>query len=214
MDTRPDRQHDDADELLRAALLDAAQSAAVSLKVGGLPVSETVTVVFHGRRDLGTIQTYVAPGALGQGDRVGADKLLRVPCDLDLADAGDRGDAERLYQEQALALRDALEAADTVLALWREELGGLAGPAVDVDHRVGLDVPLPAPRLMPTALVAPQRGPVVAPGSCARRARTPRGGGAARRRPLRRAGAGPPPAARGPPAARHRLRAARRLAHL
>src|SRR5439155_463698 len=69
MDTTPDRQHDDADELLRAALLDAAQSAAVSLKVGGLPVSRTVTVVFHGRRDLGTIQTYVAPGARARPGR-------------------------------------------------------------------------------------------------------------------------------------------------
>jgi hypothetical protein len=163
MDTTPDRHDDDADELLRAALIDAAQSAAVSLKVGGLPVSRTVTVVFHGRRDLGTVQTYVAPGALGQGDRVGADRLLRVPCDLDLAEADDREEAERLYREQALALRDALEAADTVLALWRAELGALAGPVVDVEHRVGLDVPLPAPRLMPTALVAPERGLVVAP---------------------------------------------------
>jgi hypothetical protein len=163
MDATPDRHADDADVLLRAALIDAAQSAAVSLKVGGLPVSQTVTVVFHGRRDLGTIQTYIAPGALGQGDTVGADRLLRVPCDLDLADADDREEAERLYRSQAHALRDALEAADTVLALWREELGELAGPVIDVDRRVGLGVPLPAPRLMPTALVAPERGLVVAP---------------------------------------------------
>src|SRR3954463_8119971 len=114
MDTTPDRHADDADELLRAALIDAAQSAAVSLKVGGLPVSEIVTVVFHGRRDLGTIQTYIAPGALGQGDRVGADRLPRAPLALDLADADGREEAERLYRAQAQALRDALEAADTV----------------------------------------------------------------------------------------------------
>ena len=51
-----------ADDLLRRALIDAESSAAVALSVGGLPVSDEVTVIFHGRRDLGTIQTYVAPG--------------------------------------------------------------------------------------------------------------------------------------------------------
>lgn len=44
--------HDDAaEELLRRALLDDASSVAVSLRVGGLPVSDAVTVIFHGRRD-------------------------------------------------------------------------------------------------------------------------------------------------------------------
>jgi hypothetical protein len=38
--------------------------------------------------------------------------LLRVPCDLDLGDAEDRAEAERLYVEQASALRDALVGAD------------------------------------------------------------------------------------------------------
>ena len=42
-----------ADDLLRRALIDAEASAAVALSVGGLPVSEEVTVIFHGRRDLG-----------------------------------------------------------------------------------------------------------------------------------------------------------------
>jgi hypothetical protein len=131
--------------------------------VGNLPVSDAVTVVFHGRRDLGTIQTYVARGALGEGDRVGTRDLLRVPCDLDLAEAEDREEAERLYTEQALAMRDALLSADTVLDVWRGPLEDVAGRSVDVDFSLELDVRLPAHRLMPTALVAPDRGLVIAP---------------------------------------------------
>src|SRR4030088_759396 len=65
-----------ADDLLRRALIDAESSAAVALSVGGLPVSEEVTVIFHGRRDLGTIQTYVAPGRHGAGGGGGA---VRAP---------------------------------------------------------------------------------------------------------------------------------------
>jgi len=56
---------DTAEKLLRRALLDDTASAAVSLRVGGLPVSEALTVIFHGRRDLGTLQTYVTSGRLG-----------------------------------------------------------------------------------------------------------------------------------------------------
>ena len=60
--------HDDgAEELLRRALLDESTSVAVSLTVGGLPLSDAVTVIFHGRRDLGTLQTYVACGSRGAG---------------------------------------------------------------------------------------------------------------------------------------------------
>src|ERR1700744_4102907 len=97
-----------AEDLLRRALLDDASAVAVSLRVGGLPVSEAVTVIFHGRRDLGTLQTYVTTGSLSAGATVAANDLLRVPCDLDLADAEDRTEAEHLYLEQATALRDAL----------------------------------------------------------------------------------------------------------
>src|SRR5438067_3564735 len=136
-----------AEELLRRALLDDATSVAVSLKVSGLPVSESVTVIFHGRRDLGTLQTYVTPGSLGAGTRVAASELLRVPCDLDLADAEDRAEAERLYVEQASALRDALVGADVVLDVWREPLGELIGREVAIDHSVELSVHLPAHRL-------------------------------------------------------------------
>jgi hypothetical protein len=152
-----------ADDLLRRALIDAESSAAVALSVGGLPVSDEVTVIFHGRRDLGTIQTYVAPGRHGAGESVGAAELLRVPCDLDLADAEDRDEAERLYAEQARAMRDALVGADTVLEVWREPLTDIAGSDVAVERSVELNVELPAHRLLPVALVAPERRLVVAP---------------------------------------------------
>jgi hypothetical protein len=160
--------HDDSEELLRRALLDESASVAVSLRVGGLPVSEAVTVIFHGRRDLGTLQTYVTSGSLGAGSTVAASDLLRVPCDLDLADAEDRAEAEQLYLEQATALRDALVGADVVLDVWREPLAELVSPAVAVDHSVELPVRLPAPRLLPTALVARDAQLVVTPVCSAR----------------------------------------------
>jgi hypothetical protein len=150
-----------ADELFRRALIDADASAAVALRVLGLPLCEALTVVFHGRRDLGTIQTYVAHGGRGAGAAVAADELMRVPCDLDLAAAGDREEAELLYAEQAAALRDALEAADTVLDIWREPLQDFTQTRVEVDRRIGLDVRLPAHRLLPAALVAPDMQIVV-----------------------------------------------------
>jgi hypothetical protein len=154
---------DNPDELLRRALLDDASSVAISLKVEGLPVSDAVTVIFHGRRDLGTLQTYITNGSRGTGARVSASELLRVPCDLDLADACDRDEAERLYAEQARALRDALVGADTVLDVWREPLDELSDGHLEIDHSVELSVKLPVPRLLPTALVAPDCQLVVTP---------------------------------------------------
>jgi hypothetical protein len=148
---------DHADDLLRRALIDAEASASVALRVAPLTLSETLTVVFHGRRDLGTLQTYVAHGGRGAGDAVKKDELLRVPCDLDLAAAGDRAEAEHLFAEQAAALRDALVGADTVLDIWREPLEELTHDKVRVDRRVQLGVRLPAHRLMPTALLAPEK---------------------------------------------------------
>jgi len=127
-----------------------------------------MTVIFHGRRDLGTLQTYVAWGALGAGSTVSAGELLRVPCDLDLADAEDRAEAEQLYIDQATALRDALVGADTVLGVWREPLSELAGSGVAVDHSARLSIKLPAPRLLPTALVATESQLVVTPVCSAR----------------------------------------------
>ncbi len=152
---------DHADDLLRRALIDAEASAAVALRVRSLPVCDTLTVVFHGRRDLGTIQTYVAHGGRGAGSAVASGELLRVPCDLDLAAARDRDEAEGLYAEQAGALRDALVGADTVLDIWREPLEELADTSVQLDRRIDLQVRLPAHRLLPAALVAPEKGIVV-----------------------------------------------------
>jgi hypothetical protein len=152
---------DHADDLLRRALIDAEASAAVALRVAPLPLCDTLTVVFHGRRDLGTIQTYVTHGGRGAGSAVSAGELMRVPCDLDLGAAEDREEAERLYAEQAAAMRDALVGADTVLDIWREPLEDLAGARVQVDRRIQLDVRLPAHRLLPAALVAPEKRIVV-----------------------------------------------------
>jgi hypothetical protein len=157
-----------AEELLRRALLDDSTAVAVSLRVEPLPVTEAVTVIFHGRRDLGTLQTYVTYGSKGAGATVAASELLRVPCDLDLAAAGDRDEAERLYAEQATALRDALVGADTVLDVWREPLDEISDGRLTVDHSVQLSVGLPAPRLLPTALVDPDRKLVVTPVCSAR----------------------------------------------
>ncbi len=166
-----DPRHDDddgADELLERALLDPEASAAVALRVEGLPLSEALTVVFHGRRDLGTIQTYVAHGGRGAGEALSAREMLRVPCDLDLADAGSRAEAEHLYAEQARAIRDALQAADTVLDLWRDALSAVADAPVGVDRSIELRMNLPAPRLMPIALVDREHQLTVAPVCSAR----------------------------------------------
>jgi hypothetical protein len=159
---------EDPDELLRRALLDAQASASVALRVQPLSTCDALTIIFHGRRDLGTIQTYVAHGGLGTGAQVGARDLLRVPCDLDLAEASGRHEAEELYADQARALRDAIQAADTVLAVWRQPLAEASGSAVAVDRSIDLPVQLPAHRLMPVALVAPERRVVVAPVCSAR----------------------------------------------
>jgi hypothetical protein len=162
-DEDADAQHEASEQLLRRALIDDSSSVAVSLRVGGLPVSEAVTVIFHGRRDLGTLQTYITPGSRGAGATVAANQLLRVPCDLDLADAEDRDEAAQLYLEQATTLRDALVGADVVLDVWREPLCELIGSEVQVDYSLELPVRLPAARLMPTALVAPEFQLVVTP---------------------------------------------------
>ncbi|MGZ4351178.1 MAG: hypothetical protein ACXVRX_11720, partial [Solirubrobacteraceae bacterium] len=66
----PTREEGGAEELLRRALLDDSSAVAVSLRVSGLPLSDSMTVIFHGRRDLGTLQTYVARGSRGAGATV------------------------------------------------------------------------------------------------------------------------------------------------
>ena len=162
------QQHEEAEALLRRALIDAERSAAVALRVEGLALAHALTVVFHGRSDLGTVQTYVANGGHGAGAALGASDLLRVPCDLDLGEAESLDEAEELYADQARALRDALTAADTVLAIWRDPLEELTEGEVTVDRSVALPVRLPAHRLMPVALVAPEKRLTIAPVCAAR----------------------------------------------
>jgi hypothetical protein len=153
----------EAEELLRRALLDPDDAAAVALKIHGLALAEELTVVFHGRRDLGTIQTYVANGGHGHGERLGARDLLRVPVDLDLGETYTRAEAQEAYAAQARTFRDALQAADTVLAIWAQPLEDVAESRVTLARSVDLDIPLPAHRLMPIALVAPERHLTVVP---------------------------------------------------
>lgn len=153
----------DAEDLLRRALLDDSSAVTVSLRIGGLPVSDSITIIFYARRDLGTLQTYLTPGSRGAGSVVALEDLLRVPCDLDLADAEDRAEAERIYAEQARTLRDAVVGADIVLDVWRESLLEFAGATVEVQRSVELSVRIPVPRLLPTALVAPDARIVVTP---------------------------------------------------
>jgi hypothetical protein len=146
-----------AEELLRRALLDEARSAAVAMRVDGLALCDELTVIFHGRSDLSTIQTYVALGGHGTGAAISGDALLRVPCDLDLADATDRTEARRLYRDQAGHLRDAVIAADTVLSIWREPLASMTENAIVIELGVATQLDAPAPRLIPVALRAPER---------------------------------------------------------
>src|ERR1700728_4846491 len=160
-------QDGDAEELLKRALLDAGSAVSVSLRIDGLPLSEAVTVIFYARRDLGTLQTYLTPGSRGAGTSISPAELLRVPCDLDLADASDRDEAQHLYAEQARTLRDTLVGADVVLDLWREALAEVLGNVV-LKMAVELPERSPLPRLMPTALVAPESQVVVTPVCSAR----------------------------------------------
>jgi hypothetical protein len=153
----------ESDDLLRRALIEPGKSVAVALRVSGLSLTESLTVVFHGRRDLGTLQTYVTNGERLAGAQVTVGELLRVPCDLDLAEASDREEAERLYVEQAGVMRDALVGADTVLSIWQEPLADLVQCEVDVDRRIELEVKLPAHRLMPCALSAAEKNILVTP---------------------------------------------------
>ena len=158
-----------ADELFRRALIDADASAAVALRVMGLPAVRG------------------ADGRLPRPARPRHDPDLRRPrrarrrrgrrrrraaCACRATSTSprpsDREEAEQLYAEQAAALRDALEAADTVLDIWREPLEDLA------QARVGGRPP-------DRARGAPARAP-----AAARRARGARQGDRRHRRLLRR----------------------------
>ena len=48
-----------------------------------------------------------------------------------------------------------------MLSVWQEPFEDLVHSRVDVDRRIGLDVRLPAHRLLPAALVAPEKQIVV-----------------------------------------------------
>jgi hypothetical protein len=158
---------DSAEELLGRALLDHDDGAAVAMRVDGLALAGELTIIFHGRRDLSTIQTYIALGGHGAGEAVDPADLLRVPCYLDLSDAETREDAEQLYREQAGLLRESLRAADTVLAVWSGPLAELTASRVRVE-RACAGGELPAPLLMPIALRACETGVTVAPVCSAR----------------------------------------------
>ena len=65
---------DHSDDLLKRALIDAEAAASVALRITPLTLSEALTVVFHGRKDLGTIQTYIAHGGRGAGEALGKNE--------------------------------------------------------------------------------------------------------------------------------------------
>src|SRR3954447_11624994 len=98
----PHAQHpgDDADDLLRRALIDPEQSVALALEVNGLALADALTVVFHRRTDLGTLQLCIAHGRRGADSAIAAGEMLRLPVDLDLGDGETRDEAEEAYGEQ------------------------------------------------------------------------------------------------------------------
>ena len=174
------QQDGDADELLRRALLDDSSSVAVSLRVDGLPLSEAVTVIFHARRDLGTLQTYVTCGSRGAGATVAAERAVAGP----LRPRPRRGRGPRGGRA---AVRRAGDDASR-RAGWRRHRArrlaraaeAMIGSSVAVDNSVQLSVRLPAHRLLPTALVARDSQLIVTPG--VQRAHAGRGPAAARDR--------------------------------
>ncbi len=167
MDEQHDRYaEDDADDLLRRALIDPEASVAVALKVDGLALADALTVVFHGRArprhdpDLRHPRRPAAPATRGRARTSSCASRATSTSATPRAATRPR----RLYAEQARTLRDALVAADTVLAIWREPLADAGrGPASRSTRSIDLGVRLPAHRLMPVALVAPDRHLTIAP---------------------------------------------------
>jgi hypothetical protein len=151
----------DADDLLRRALLEPEAAASVALRSGAWRCARRSPVIFHGRRDLGTVQTYVTHGGHGAGDAVAPPTCCGCRATWTWPTRTPAARPEELYAAQAAALRDAAAAADTVLALWREALDEVAEAPVGIERSVDLPVQLPAHRLMPVALVAPDRQLVV-----------------------------------------------------
>ena len=157
------RRDDRSEDLLKRALLDAEAVAAVALKVDGLPALRVGHDHLPRPPRPGHHPDLCRPrpprhrrGGLAQ--RAAARPVRPRP-----RRRRDREEAEQLYAEQAAALRDALVGADTVLDIWREPLSAMAGSTVAVDRSIELQVNLPAHRVLPVALVAPERQLVVAP---------------------------------------------------
>ena len=137
-------------------------SAAVALRVGGLPLCDTLTVVFHGRRDLGTIQTYVAHGGRGAGSAVAAGRAAARPLrPRPRRRRGPRRGRGALRRAGRRAARRARRRRHGARRLARAARGAGRATRVAVDRRIALDVRLPAHRLLPAALVAPEQQIVV-----------------------------------------------------
>ena len=151
-----------ADDLLRRALIDADAAASVALRVTPLSLSETLTVVFHGRKDLGTIQTYIAHGGRGAGDAVGKDELMRVP----LRPRPRRAPRTARRPSTCSPSRPARCATRWSAPTPCSTSGASRSRTwshdhIRVDRRLHLNVRLPAHRLLPTALVSPEKQIVV-----------------------------------------------------
>ena len=148
----------DADDLLQRALIDAEACAAVALKVCELPLSEALTVIFHGRRDLGTMQTYVAHGGARRGlrgrRRRAAARAVRPRSRRRRRARRGRGALRRPGQGAARRDRRRGHGAGR---LGRAARGARRARDVAVDRSIDLRVRLPAHRLMPVALSAPER---------------------------------------------------------
>ena len=107
---------DNSEELLRRALIDPEASVAVALRVGGLALSEALTVVFHGRARPRHDPDLRRPRAARRGRaRSAPTSCCACPATSTSATPRTAHEAERLYAEQARTLRDALLGADTVL---------------------------------------------------------------------------------------------------
>ena len=159
----------DSEELLRRALLDEASAVTVSLRIDGLPVIEAVTVIFYARRDLGTLQTYLTPGGYRGRLEWRRRQLMRVPSTSTSATPRIAGRPNGCTPSRRGLLRDAVLSADIVLDVWREPLLGDRRPATSWSTiRSTSPVRLPVPRLLPTALVAPNAQIVVTPVCSAR----------------------------------------------
>ena len=151
-----------ADDLLKRALIDAEAAASVALRVTPLSLSEQLTVVFHGRKDLGTIQTYVAHGGRGAGEAVGKDELMRVPLrPRPRRRRGSRGGRAPVRRTGRRAARRPGRRRHRPRHLARAARGPRRTTTSASTAGIKLDLRLPAHRLLPTALVSPEKQIVV-----------------------------------------------------